>query len=589
MLRNKSRNFIQKPYLFQLSALVAFASGLFILIICVLMIANYVQIVAMDPVDQPELLALREEFARTPDLDPVMVDRIRALDFLSRKAYFTSQTQLNTGARLLFGAAVVFLISMRLAARWNPKPPGPPLQSATKGHWGRQALIRELIILSAMVLMIAAALAALFTPLEFPPLDQHAQTSAVETPGDTAAPVTAAVTFPVWEDLQKQWPSFRGPGGYGLAHAESVPLKWDGESGKNIRWKTALDAPGFNSPVVWGDSLFFSSADETKRAVHCYDTDSGELKWMQVLPSFPGTPETPPKVSADTGYAAPTMVAHYPYVYAIFAKGDLACYDFSGKLIWGKNLGVPENHYGHASSLIAWENLLYIQYDQKKNPRLLALKADTGAPAWEVQRKKISWASPIIIQRTSGPQLILASEKDVDAYSLSDGTLLWTVQCLDGEVAPSPAYTRDRVFVGQDYAAATAILLHDEESSTTAEATWEWDDSLTDIASPLGIGDYFIMATSRGEIVCLDAETGEDHWLEDFDEGFHASPIAAGELVYALDVAGDMHVFKGAPDYELAARNSLGDKASATPAFLNGRIYIRTHGYLWCVEEGAEQ
>jgi hypothetical protein len=143
--------------------------------------------------------------------------------------------------------------------------------------------------------------------------------------------------------------------------------------------------------------------------------------------------------------------------------------------------------------------------------------------------------------------------------------------------------------VGQDYAAATAILLHDEESSTTAEATWEWDDSLTDIASPLGIGDYFIMATSRGEIVCLNAETGEDHWLEDFDEGFHASPIAAGELVYALDVAGDMHVFKGASDYELAARNSLGDKASATPAFLNGRIYIRTHGYLWCVEEGAEQ
>ena len=156
-----------------MSALVAFASGLFILIICVLMIANYVQIVAMDPVGQPELLALREEFARTPDLDPVMVDRIRALDFLSRKAYFTSQTQLSTGARLLFGAAVVFLISMRLAARWNPKPPGPPLQSAAKGHWGRQALLRELIILSAMVLMIAAAIAALFTPLDFPPLSMY--------------------------------------------------------------------------------------------------------------------------------------------------------------------------------------------------------------------------------------------------------------------------------------------------------------------------------------------------------------------------------------------------------------------------------
>ncbi|NLN94298.1 MAG: PQQ-like beta-propeller repeat protein [Candidatus Hydrogenedens sp.] len=589
MLRNKSHHFIKKPFLFQLSAIAAVVSALFILIVSTLMIANYIQILALDPVDQPELLALREEYAHSSEMDPEMIARIRALDFLSRKAYFTSQTHLITGGKLLLGAAIVFLVSMRLAGRWNPQAPGPPQVSLSKGHWSRQSLLRELVILAGLVLMIVAALAALFTPLNLPTAEELAAELAEDggEAGETVATSEEDIVFPDWEALQKQWPSFRGPGGYGRARTEKAPLQWDGETGKNIRWKTALEAPGFNSPVVWGDSLFFSSATDTERKIHCYDTEEGELKWELQLPAFPGTPDTPPRVSDDTGHAAPTMVVHYPFVYAIFANGDLVCCDFSGEVVWGKNLGVPENHYGHSSSLIAWEELLYIQFDDKKNPRLTALNAQTGNVVWETKRKTISWASPSIILHENRPQLILASEKDVDSYNLSNGALYWSVECLDGEVAPSPAWTKAHVFVGQDYSIATAIKLSEEGGTPAGEAVWEWDDSLTDIASPVGAQDYFIMATSRGEIVCLDALTGEDHWLEDYDDGFHASPISVGDLVYALETNGDMHIFKASSDYELVARNALGDKASATPAFVNNRIYLRTHAYLWCVEEGS--
>lgn len=589
MLRNKSRHFMKKPFLYQLSSVVALISSLFILIVSTLMIANYIQITALDPVDQPELLALREEYALSSEMDPEMITRIRALDFLSRKAYFTSQTQLITGGKLLLGAAIVFLVSMRLAAAWNPKAPGPPQESLSKGHWGRQGLLRELVILAGLVLMIVAALAALFTPLNLPTAAELA--AELEEGGGDAEGVetspAAEITFPDWDALQKQWPSFRGPGGYGLAGTDKAPMEWDGEEGKNIRWKVALEAPGFNSPVVWGDSLFFSSATDSERLIHCYDTEDGALKWEVQLPAFPGTPDTPPRVSDDTGHAAPTMVAHHPYVYAIFANGDLVCCDFSGEVVWGKNMGVPDNHYGHSSSLIAWDDLLYVQFDDKKNPRLTALNAQTGNVAWETKRKSISWASPSIILYEDRPQLILASEKDVDSYNLSNGALYWSVECLDGEVAPSPAYTRGHVFVGQDYSVATAIKLSEEGGVPAGEEVWEWDDSLTDIASPVGAEDYFIMATSRGEIVCLDALTGEDHWLEDFDDGFHASPITVGDLIYALETNGDMHIIKASADYELVARNALGDKASATPAFVDNRIYIRTHGYLWCVEEGS--
>ena len=40
----------------------------------------------------------------------------------------------------------------------------------------------------------------------------------------------------------------------------------------------------------------------------------------------------------DTGFAAPTAATDGRRVYALFANGDLGCFDFIGSQIWMKNL-----------------------------------------------------------------------------------------------------------------------------------------------------------------------------------------------------------------------------------------------------------
>ena len=55
------------------------------------------------------------------------------------------------------------------------------------------------------------------------------------------------------------WPQFRGPAASGVG-AGSPPSEWNGESGKNILWKTLIPGLGHSSPIIWGDRMFVTSA-----------------------------------------------------------------------------------------------------------------------------------------------------------------------------------------------------------------------------------------------------------------------------------------------------------------------------------------
>ncbi|MDX9973049.1 MAG: PQQ-binding-like beta-propeller repeat protein, partial [FCB group bacterium] len=546
-------------------------------IVCVLLIANYVQIRAMDPLNNPELVELRHKLAESPAPDAELVEQIRALDLLSRKAFFTNQSQLTAGGYLLLGGLIVFLIALRLAARWDPPLPEPAPVEEPQAFWEAFVRAKERV---AIVAIGFAAMALIAGQLSKSPIPSG--TPAVAKAEDAKPAEVAKPAFPAWADLQTQWPSFRGPGGFGVAHFATAPRQWDVAAGTNVKWTAEIPLPGKNSPVVWDKKVFLSAADETTREVYCFDGDSGAVLWKKTVAPYPGAPEKAPKVNQDTGYAASTMVAHGDRVCAIFPNGDVVCFDFEGKELWGRNIGVPDNHYGHSSSLIALDNLLFVQMDDNKTPRLLALDMSTGAEAWSAQRKYVSWASPVLAPVGEGLQLVLVAEKDVDAYEPATGKLLWNLECIDGEIGPSPAFAKDIVFVAQDYAMASALKL-DPAGAAPPAIAWEWDETLPDISSPLGTGTHFYIATSGGDLTSLDHATGEEKWTQTFDDGFSSSPVLVGDCVYLLDTAGVMHIFKDADAYEEVASIPFDGEGNATPAYLDGRIYARVGERLYCI------
>ena len=58
--------------------------------------------------------------------------------------------------------------------------------------------------------------------------------------------------------------------------------------------------------------------------------------------------------------------------------------------------------------------------------------------------------------------------------------------------------------------------------------------------------------------------------------------VADGKL-YALDMGGVMHIYKLSKEVEKVGSPELGEPAFASPAFSNGRIYLRGENHLYCI------
>jgi outer membrane protein assembly factor BamB len=381
--------------------------------------------------------------------------------------------------------------------------------------------------------------------------------------------------------LPKDWPSFRGPYARGHASRANPPLKWSAADGTGILWKTVLPKHGMSSPVVWGDQVFLTGADEDSRELYCVDADSGKLLWQHDVSGVSGSPDDGkiPDVLEETGYAAPTPTTNGHYVAAVFATGELVCVNMEGKRMWIKHLGIPHNHYGHASSLLWHENLLFVQYDQKEDSQLLAFDLASGKPVWRAKRGAMSWSSPILAENKGRMELILTDSKAVEGYDPTSGERLWRVECLDGEVASSAAYANGIVFVANEGAPASAI----DVSCSEPKTLWQWDEALPDCASPVANDKHLIMPTAFGVVSCLDVRTGQLLWEQEFDQGFCSSPIVVRNRVYISDLSGTTQIFKMDDEFELLGAADVSEPIYATPAFVGDRIYLRTLAHLYCI------
>ena len=536
-------------------------------ILSVLMIANYIQTKSVDPLNSQAISQLMTRLQENPE-DTVLIEQIRALDLLARKAYFTHQWQIRTGSYLLFTFVLILLLALKYMSSLEPRLPDLSKGLEPEKTWESRLLSRKYILYGGLGLVLLAFVLGVLSQTE---INKIGIVQPDKSKGTS--------DYPSIQEIRDNWPGFRGPEGIGWAYHADVPTEWDGPSGQNILWKIPTPHPGYNSPIIWKKRIFLSGADRRTQVVYCIDADSGEILWQTELNDIPGSPERRSQVTEDTGFAAPTMTTDGTRVFALFATGDIVCLDFEGNRIWAKNLGVPENHYGHSSSLITYQDLLLVQYDQNTGGRLLALKTQSGDMVYDQPRDvEISWASPILVNTGNREELILNSNPFVMSHDPRTGQELWRVRCMLGEIAPSPAYADGMTFVVNDYARLAAIKLGE-----SAELAWEYIDDLSEVSSPLATKDFLIMAASYGTVTCFESKTGERLWIEEFDEGFYSSPILAGDLVYLMDMSGVMYVFKADKEYHLISQNELGERAVSIPAFMHDRIYIRGTKNLFCI------
>jgi outer membrane protein assembly factor BamB len=604
----------------ELSRNAAMVSGIFCVAVALLLLLNYWQVSRYDPLESKAMEVLVQRLAENPDDDALKND-IRNLDLLARKAYFNSRWQVTTGSYLLLFGAVVFALALRVYHSLKSKIELPDQKQ--ENELASRLLAQRWVILSGaglLALALVASLASVDHLKSFgtgdsspegeasvaadpgievievgeEPVLVTADTSGVngadttqvaalpgateETPGTGDSSAVKEIVFPDAGQLRANHPSFRGPMANGVSGRSNIPLDFDGPSGKNILWKVAVPLPGTNSPVIWGDRLFVTGANAQKREVYCFDRYGGKLLWTAPADKIEGSPATPPRTTEDTGLAAPSVTTDGIHVYAIFGTGDILALDYSGKRVWARNLGVPDNHYGHSSSLVAWKNKVYVQYDTNKAKKLIALDALTGKTVWETTRNvKISWASPILANIGGRMQVVLAADPLLAGYDAETGKELWHASALAGEVGPSPAYGEGLVFGVNEYASLAAV------NPSNGQVVWKDDEYLSEVASPVVANGLLFIATSYGVLACYDAKNGEKLWEADGGVGYYSSPVIADGKLFLFNTDGLLQVFALEREMNLLAEAHLGTKVYTTPAFANNRMFVRAGGNIYCI------
>jgi outer membrane protein assembly factor BamB len=594
---------------YQLATRIAAVAAVVAIVVSALLFYDYIQRLRKDPLDSPTYQALTDALDQHRT-DESLKEQVRALDLQLRREYFRQRAFTGVGAALLTVAVLTFLLSARIAATMHRRMPLPTVSLGPQDReaaWTRIARWAVAATCAAMIFAAVLLVASVKSPLpdggnevassqnptretepsqnapRLPSGDDGTRQAMPPSPGNVAEPPPSDAEF------AKAWPRFRGPAGLGISAYTNVPEAWDAAKGKGILWKTPVPLPGNNSPIVWGKRVFLSGADERRREVYCFDADGGKLLWRENVPGTPQSNARPPKVNDDTGYAAPTTATDGRRVFAIFANGDLAAFDVSGKPAWAKSLGPLQNSYGHASSLLTYKNLLLVQLDQgdseKPRSKLLAFDSASGDIAWQVDRPvPNSWSSPIVIHVGGRDQLVASGSPWVIGYDLGGGAEVWRAKCLGPDIGPSPVFAAGRVFVANDNAALSAIRADGHGDVTATHILWKGKDGMPDTCSPLATAEFVFLLTSEGTLTCYDAAKGGVLWAEDFDEPCAASPSIVGKRLYIVARSGKAWIVEPSRDKcRRVGQCNLGEECVASPAFQDGRIYLRGNKHLFCI------
>lgn len=593
---------------------IAIVTAVFIVTLSIMLITNYFQVSDTTPL-QAEIVETLKQLNDANSSNPALQEQIRQLDLMTRKAYFIRHDHLMAGVYILLGMLAVFIVCVRLYYVDSKNIPDKELDPIDE--WAVKTKARQYVTCGAVGL---ASVALLFVILTSPYLRIKSETEETEQEiladasgdsdkdfsdepqieseissevqpeseetsallGDTATnttePAPVAETAPQVTVSKVTHNAFRGNNSNGQSSARGVPVKWDLKNGSNIAWKQDVPRKGYNSPVINGNRVFLSGADNEARELYCYDLSTGEKLWSLAATNIPGSPGQMPKTTEDTGLAASTVATNGNQVCAVFATGDLICADMNGKRLWAKNLGVPDNHYGYASSLLMFGNTLIVQYDNQNSPKVIALDAATGNERWSKSRvEKVTWSSPVIANVGNIPQLILMGNPAITGYNANTGEQLWRVECLTGEVGSSACSANGVVFGASEYSKLVAI------NGADGSLLWESAEFLPEVSSPVATSNRVYVATSYGVLAAFDTKTGELKKEHDLGVEFYSSPMIVEGKIYLFSNSGKMHIFSTDEAFSLIDSFETGERTLATPAFTDGKIVVRTENSIYCV------
>ena len=433
------------------------------------------------------------------------------------------------------------------------------------------------------------------------------------------------------------WPRFRGPNGAGIGDGAPLPQSF----GKPV-WRAEVPQ-GLSSPVIAGGRLFVTALDGDQLATLALDPRTGSVLWRRTLirsraeklhklnhaasPSVAAGGDTAVVFFPDFGLVAYTFggqerwrrpLGPFQNMYGMGAspviageKVILICDQSSGsfaaafslrdgKEIW--RTPRKEAISGHATPILHKRWIL-----APGSFRMEAYDVETGKVTWAVDGLPGEMKSvPVVDQglvfvhgfntpeNDAGRLLSIAPFAEVlkPADANGDGRL-------SASEAPTPHARGNFVYLDlngdglldeaeweqyrKTMRAENALLAY--RIGAAGGPVWRFLRSIPQLPSPLVYRGVLYMVNEGGVLTTLDAATGKLHKqarLRGEADRYYASPVAGDGKIYVASHTGTISVLRAGPEQELLHVNKLDEEILATPALVDGRIYLRTKSAVYC-------
>lgn len=431
------------------------------------------------------------------------------------------------------------------------------------------------------------------------------------------------------------WPSFRGPGGSGVAVGAELPDVFRGGDGTNLAWRTEIPGLAHASPIVWGDHVYVTSAVSSgppqrfiaelpdspesigdtfphRWIVMAINKHTGEVLWERTAAE--GTPRTGRLKKGSFNNSTPATDGQH--IVALLGSQGLFCYDVDGNLLWHVDLGVLDAgwffdrtfQWGMASSPVIHDGKVIVQADVRGSAFIAAFDVADGTELWRTARDEVSsFSTPSIVSANGMSEIVTNGGRAVRAYAPATGKELWTLNPSSEVAVPTPIFAHGLIFVGSGYlpqqpfyavrpGGSGDISLPSGQRSSR-QIAWMIADAGPLISTPIVVGDYLFIMQRDGTVSCFDAVTGIPIYTERIgvaepsDETpsqgsketpitYTASPVAANGKLYVVNDAGKIHVIEAGPFLQILGSYSVGESVFSTPAISDGMLLVRGRGHV---------
>ena len=182
------------------------------------------------------------------------------------------------------------------------------------------------------------------------------------------------------------------------------------------------------------------------------------------------------------------------------------------------------------------------------------------------------YASAIVHNVGGRDQLLIPGCNQVASYDPASGRPLWSVPGVTESCVGTVVTDGDLVFASGGFPKKETLAIR---PTGRGQVVWR-DQAETYVPSLLLHEGALYMVNDKGIGMCRDATTGRVAWQARIGGNFSASPVLAGELIYAPAENGRTVVFRATPKkFEQVAENQLGIECFTSPVIADGRLYLR--------------